>query len=288
MENKIYYCQITYNRLRETIKSVNAVLPYVDEVIVIDGGSVDDTIVYMRNWEKIESKIKFFVCRWQDNFPKQRNKYLEKIQEGWAVVSDPDEIFPESTAKEFRTLTKLSDCDGFAFRARDITLRGEEVVSDTYSDFHKPLMFRVYGSDTRYDENRNPHETLIRLSGAKYNFRQMSELEYQHIKQQDVIWVRGARNFFIGGGGMNLGANNGIWLPFRELVFRKTRIKTWDDFYKYLTAGSIDKEIKDWMVRHMHEDGYDGASEVREMYKCYFRIFHPEEEPEELKGISIR
>ena len=31
----------------------------------------------------------------------------------------------------------------------------------------------------------------------------------------------------------------------------------------------------------------DGLSEHRECYKTYFRIWHPEEEPENMKGIQI-
>ena len=290
----IYYCQITQNRLRETIESVNAVLPFVDKAIIVDGGSVDDTIVYMRNWEKEEPKIKFIVSAWRDNFPAQRNVYLREVPtDNWVVVSDPDEVFARSTCDKFRALAEeaekrnLQEYDGVAFRAHDVFKRGEKIVHTSVSDFHKPLMFMKY-SDTIYDINSNPHENLIRTSGAKYRFKRASELEYFHIKQENVIWVRGARNFFIGGGGMNLGRSNPSWVSFRELVYRKTRIKKWDDFYQYLVAGNIDNEIKDWMIRHKDEDGYDGSSEVREIYKTYFRILHPEEEPEGLRSVEIR
>jgi hypothetical protein len=34
------------------------------------------------------------------------------------------------------------------------------------------------------------------------------------------------------------------------------------------------------------KEAWDGSSEMREMYRTYFRILHPEEEPIEFKNIS--
>jgi hypothetical protein len=41
------------------------------------------------------------------------------------------------------------------------------------------------------------------------------------------------------------------------------------------------------MVKVKNETGWDGASEHREAYKYYFRVLHPEEEPEEFIGEHI-
>jgi len=286
----IYYCQMTQNRLRETIESINRVINYVDKVIVVDGGSIDDTIVYMRNWSKVDSRIEFYIYPWRDNFPKQRNNYLKHVPPGnWVIVSDPDEWFKEDTVMQFRTLATEAEkhnleWNGYMFRAHDIFLMGEKVVYEKKPEnSYKPLMFYRY-EDTHYDESRNPHELLV--CGIGYRYKKV-ELFYEHRKQVDVIWIRGARNFFVGGGGPNLGPNNPIWIPFRDLVRRKTGIVAWDKFNEYLVRGNIDNEIKKWMIEHRHESGYDGASEVRELYKTYFRLYHLEEEPEELRNENI-
>jgi len=55
----------------------------------------------------------------------------------------------------------------------------------------------------------------------------------------------------------------------------------------YLVAGNINTELKDWIIRNRNDTGYDGSSEQREWFKTYFRLFHPEEEPEELRGEVI-
>jgi len=274
---------MTQNRLRETIESVKRVLNYVDKVIIVDGGSIDDTIIYMRNWSKSDIRIEFYIYPWRDNFPKQRNNYLKHVPTGnWVIVSDPDEWFKEETAKQFRALAEEAEkhnlqWNGYVFRAHDIFLEGDKIISEKKPEnSYKPLMFYKYES-TNYDISRNPHELLICNEGYRYK---KVELFYEHRKQNQVIWIRGARNFFIGGGGPNLGIKNPIWIPFRELVRRKTGITTWDKFNEYLIKGNINNEIKKWMLEHRNENGYDGASEVRELYLTYFCIYHPEELPE--------
>jgi glycosyltransferase involved in cell wall biosynthesis len=279
------------NRRWEVKSCIDRVLPYVDKIILVDGGSVDDSIVYFRNLEKEEPKLEFYLCPWRDNFPMQRNKYLQHVPEGnWVIVSDPDELFLEDTCKEWRRLADEAEAEklewnGYSFRANDITLSGEKVVcSSKPENSRKPLMFWKYSS-TKYLEERNPHEQLVCAEGYRYK---STDLFYQHLKQDRVTWVRGCRNFFIGGGGPNLGASNPIWMPFRELVVRKTRITKWDEFNNYLIRGSIDKDIKQKFIEFRLITGFDGSSELRECYKYYFRILHPEEEPEELRGERIQ
>jgi hypothetical protein len=51
--------------------------------------------------------------------------------------------------------------------------------------------------------------------------------------------------------------------------------------------GNIDQRVKDWMVKYHDVNKSDGDSEHREVYKTYFRIYHPEEEVAELKGKHI-
>jgi hypothetical protein len=45
-----------------------------------------------------------------------------------------------------------------------------------------------------------------------------------------------------------------------------------------LIRGKIDERIKDWMYQYKDADGWDGASEHREVWKLYFQIYHPEEQ----------
>jgi hypothetical protein len=114
-----------------------------------------------------------------------------------------------------------------------------------------------------------------------------TEYLYEHIKQDNIIWHRGARNLFTGGGGPNLGASNPRWLQLRDIC-NTLGITSWHEFDKYLIQGKVDQRIKDWMISVHDLDGFDGASEHREVYKLYFRIYHPEEEPLEIQKKYIK
>jgi len=269
----ITFCQMTQNRLGETIACINRVLNAVDRVVIVDGGSIDDTIFYMRNWSEREPKIEFYLHPWIDNFSAQRNNYLNRVQDNtWALVSDPDELFAEDTVAALGELIDAAESKNFnmvGFRCRSVTLRGPDKVWENLDDYRKRLLFKKVPG-VHYAGN--PHENL---SGMPHRIMD-TEFIYEHIKQEHVIWHRGARNMFCGGGGPNLGATNPRWVRLREIC-DGLGISTWHDFDTYLIAGNVSERIKDWMYEHKDVDGFDGASEHRELWKLYFEIYHPEQ-----------
>lgn len=281
--SRIVYCQMTMDRLSETKYCIERVLPFVDEVIIVDGGSRDDSIFYLRNWAQKEPKIKFFLYPWQDNFSAQRNNYLSKVAPGdWVLVSDPDEWFEDNLLLNLRKIIEIAeakDKDMVGFQCRSVSMKGPVKTWENLDKYWKRLLFKKY-ADVRYVGN--PHESLQNHPHKILD----TPYIYEHVKQENVIWHRGARNLFAGGGGPNLGTRNPRWLDLKDRC-SKLGISSWHDFDKYLLKGNIDQSIKDWMISVHDIDGFDGASEHRECYKLYFRIYHPEEEPEELKGKHI-
>lgn len=280
----ITYCQMTQNSLKDTAKCLDKVLPYVDRAIIIDGGSLDDTLIYLRNRAKQTPKLEVYLVPWKDHFSNQRNEYLSRVKDGdIALVSDPDELFSEEALQLLPALVKKLDTTSttiIGFRCRSISLRGEEKVWESLDNYYKGLMFRKTPT-TRYEGN--PHEHIGGMRHEMYR----TESVYEHIKQENVIWPRGLRNMFCGGGGPN-GHHSMIheWRRLREIA-KKLGLETWHQFNHYLMKGNIDQELKDWMIQHKLDDFGDGASEFREAYKTYFRLYHPEEESAEFKAIHI-
>jgi len=64
---------------------------YVDEIIVVDGGSTDDT-------EKICKMhgAKMYVKKWENNFGVQKNYALTKSTRNWIIFLDDDEFLEYS------------------------------------------------------------------------------------------------------------------------------------------------------------------------------------------------
>jgi len=283
---QIIYCMMAQNRLSEVKKCVERALPYVDHIVVVDGGSVDDSLFYFRNWSQQEPKLHFYLHPWTDHFSDQRNNYLLRAKEfakpgDYILVSDPDELFEEETFKKIREIAQHVEKTGHnaaGFQCRSVSLKGEEKVWESLDNYWKHLLYK-WEPELKY--HGNPHEGVSTKGGG---LRVMNtEFIYEHIKQENIIWHRGMRNFVIGGGGPNLGNSNAVWVEFKEIC-REAGIPTeWHSYERYILKGNVDQRLKDWMIRNHDIDGFDGCSEIRECYKTYFRIFHPEEEPAELR-----
>jgi len=269
----ITFCQMGMNRLSETKYCFEKYLPYVDQCIYVDGGSADDSIFYFRNWARQEPKIKFFLHPWKDDFCAQRNNYLKHVPDNtFALISDPDEWFTTETLEALPQLVTLAEQRGkdmIGFRCNSISFRGPEKVWQSEDNYWKRLLFKKYPG-TRYVGN--PHESL-----ANHPHQIMdTHFIYEHVKQEDIIWHRGARNMFAGGGGPNLGAKNPRWVNLRN-VCKQYGINSWHEMDAAMIKGNLPEAIKSIMYEFKDLDGWDGASEHRELWKTYYEIYHPEE-----------
>lgn len=291
MSKTIVYGTMTQNRLSETKKCVEIVEPYVDHIVIIDGGSIDDSVFYFRNWSQENPKIKFFLHPWKDNFPAQRTNYINRAREVvghddfWILVSDPDEWFEKETMENLQDAVVFAEqngCNMVCFQCRSASFKGDKRVWESLDNYWKGLLFK-YMPGLHYVGN--PHETLMMPGGL----RQLSTpFIYEHIKQENIIWHRGIRNLYCGGGGPNLGDRNPLWKELKDTVKEVYgRELTWHEFDKEMLRGNLDARIKNWLFKAKDQTGYDGASEHREGYKLYFRIYHPEEEPAEFVGKGI-
>ena len=185
---------------------------------------------------------------------------------------------------------------------------------------------RIVGFKVHEGFNINPRTKFFTKYKTEEERKLEKTYWYSHSKPPGEIWKRAhCRNFVQGGAGNNMGEFNPLWLPFLKLI--KSLIpnyKSWWDYDKYLLNGNVDKELKEWLIAYMYEGekdkpqawkdyivncniinkhilnssflskleikvgfGYSGQSEIKEGYKYYYRFLHPEEEPEELKNLSI-
>lgn len=290
---------MTQNEHLDLVTNVQTMLPYVDSVTIIDGGSIDGTIPYFRNWSRQDGRIRFFIHPWKDNFPAQRNNYLARVNEiaqdgDWLLCVDPDEVLDDPSFQVLRQIpavvtAKREKYSRVGFRCRSVSLRGAERVHTNVDNYWKGLYFRWHpGLRYSHDGEGAVHE---RLDGADPIYMTGHHPEYppffyEHRKQENVTWPRGVRNYFCGGGGPNLGSQNHRWVEMKQIA-GALGIQTWHQMQAYLLAGNIDGRLKDWIIRYRHERGWDGSSEQREWFKTYFRVYHPEEEPPELRGEVI-
>ena len=98
---KISACYIVKNEAKNLAKSIKSLKNQVNEIVVVDTGSTDNTIVVAR---KLGAKVYSFP--WQDDFSKARNFALSKAKGEWLVLLDADEYFTAKTAGNIRQVIR--------------------------------------------------------------------------------------------------------------------------------------------------------------------------------------
>jgi len=81
---------------------------FVDEIVIVDTGSTDDTPVIAR-----EFTDRVFSYSWQNDFAAARNHALEQAIGDWIIVLDADEVIEPDHWRELRELIASTDKDAF-------------------------------------------------------------------------------------------------------------------------------------------------------------------------------
>ena len=105
---KISACYIVKNEAENLAKSIKSLKTQVNEIVVVDTGSTDNTIVVAR---KLGARV--YIFPWQDDFSKARNFALSKAKGDWLVLLDADEYFTAKTAGNIRqVIRQAQQADG--------------------------------------------------------------------------------------------------------------------------------------------------------------------------------
>ncbi|MBO8162015.1 MAG: glycosyltransferase family 2 protein [Thermosipho sp. (in: Bacteria)] len=88
---KISGCLIVKNEEKNITRCIESMLPVIDELIVVDTGSTDNTVAIA---EKFNAKIYHFT--WIDDFSAARNYAISKATGDWIIFLDADEFLSEA------------------------------------------------------------------------------------------------------------------------------------------------------------------------------------------------
>lgn len=274
---KIVYCMAIYGeRYIQVLACLNRVRTYVDRcVIVVDDSVTEDEKIQLRQWG---CSIRY--RKWDNHFSKQRNEYLEGVNEGeWVLVSDPDELHSQSLMDDLKkivTQAEEREINILGINAHDITTELDGTLTETVSNWHKQLLFK-FEEGVRYVGV--VHETL--LPGV-HGWR-AADLDkhyyYEHIKSMVEIKERGARNVFCGGGGNNVLDKNPMYIELHAWA-NTHGIKDWAEIRKLVRFHPHHsdqwKELRDIIVKHRNDSGWDWENESRDFF-LWCKALHPRE-----------
>lgn len=100
--------------------AIQSVLPYVDEFLITDTGSTDQTLDILKSINSPKIKLSFIKAETPSVITKIRNDQLKASAYPWVWIVDADEIYPNSLAQECVDATKDNNLEGLLVRRFDL------------------------------------------------------------------------------------------------------------------------------------------------------------------------
>lgn len=148
---------IVKNEEKNIVNCLDRALKVVDEAIVVDTGSTDNTMKLLLDNYGENEKVKIIQYEWENDFSKARNKSIEYATGDWILVLDADERIFCDREKLERFLESRED------KAYIIPIYN---IMDRYNIIISSTMIRLY-------KNENPmysgaiHEQIF-VNGRSY------------------------------------------------------------------------------------------------------------------------
>ena len=274
MSEKLTFVCITQNREANLRKNLPIILPYVDEAVIIDGGSDDGTEEYLNSLPKVKRVFR----AWDDSFKNQYSEWIKHVHEGWILICDDDELPSEGMLKKLRMLIEDSK-EGSQYSVVKFCAVSQDPSTGWESgktNYYREMLFR-WTPNLRYE--RDPHQSL---RGYQSNKMIRCHEVYYHYKDQSQNFYNACRNYWIAGVWLTEHASAGSkgedWEELRSIVMQVyPQVKVYRDLDEIMQAGNIDPHVKAWMKRWKdHPD--KRYHELRLWHQYYFEYLHPEED----------
>lgn len=147
---KISACMIAKNEEKVIARCIKSYREAVDEVIVVDTGSTDQTVAIAKS---LGAKVFYF--QWIDDFSAAKNYAISKAKGDWIVFLDADEYFANGTGSNLRAYLKKLD-KGFgsvACRMLNIDEVSEKIITEI-------VHVRIFKNDKQLRYVNPIHEAL--------------------------------------------------------------------------------------------------------------------------------
>jgi len=144
-------CMIVRDEEKNIARCIESVRGLVDEIVVVDTGSKDNTVAVARQYG-----ARVYRYRWDGSFANARNYAMQKARSDWLLLLDADEELDRSAWEPLRRFIETTDKDGAHLRVRNYT--------GTYSpdryNLHNAM--RLVRNNGKYAFSGAIHEQLTR------------------------------------------------------------------------------------------------------------------------------
>jgi len=124
----ISLCMIMRDNAKTLSRCLNSVKGLVDEIIIVDTGSKDNSIDIA-----VSHGAQVYQDPWQDDFARPRNIGIEKARGNWVLIMDPDEMLLQKDHDDLKWLTGTKKFDAFWLTTRN------------YGPFNYRMEYKIVG-----------------------------------------------------------------------------------------------------------------------------------------------
>jgi len=162
-------CILACNEQKYIGDAILSIRPYVQEIIVLDTGSVDDTVGVAR-----ELGATVYSYNWADDFSLARNQLISHATQSTILMLDADERYQGTS----------EDIIDYILNGKDRVGR-IKIMNDQDSEIVETYIARIFPNNGDFIYSGSIHEQLICLSGG-LNYYQTT-LTVRHIGYQQSV-----------------------------------------------------------------------------------------------------
>lgn len=158
-------CMIVKNERENLSRCLASVQPYVNEIVVVDTGSEDETPEIAKQFG---AKLEYF--EWCNDFAAARNYALSKVTGDWILVLDADEELIVTSEDFFTQLTSSPEIIAYSLSLTDVDSPQGMTSLQTPRLFRNREEFRYvsgYHEQLTYQGRAISHHLIGQLDGLK-------------------------------------------------------------------------------------------------------------------------
>jgi glycosyltransferase involved in cell wall biosynthesis len=165
----IALCMIIKNEQKDLPDCLNSVKDIVNEIIIVDTGSTDDSVKIAKEYGAVIRHYK-----WDDDFSAARNKSIEDVQSEWILFLDADETLEDSSKDYLRQLPLAVDQPAaYYVKNKNILDReNDEIFTEHYN-------IRLFKNNKGITFQGRIHEQLVCSQGKEIE-RMTSDIVIKH------------------------------------------------------------------------------------------------------------